>query len=395
MPFSPPEASYGMPSTPAYTTRVLESIHDVTAETWDALVGDDESPFVEHAWLEALEDTGCVGRNTGWLSAHLGVWRGDTLVGAAPTYVKSHSAGEFVFDWSWADYAERIGIEYYPKIVVAVPFTPATGLRVLVAPGEDRSHVVHLMAQTARSLCENVGASGVHVLFPRDDEANLWESTGYLRRDGYQYHWFRHGASTFDDYLARFSSKHRNQIKREIRVVKDAGIDVSVLRPEEYTNAMAQAMHRFYKITVERHGPWGRLYLTPAFFARTIETLRHRMAWIVARDARTGAVVGGAFNVTKGNRLFGRYWGANAEVPCLHFVTCYYESVRYCIERRLDVFEPGAGGEHKRARGFAPTLTHSAHWLRDTRLRNALRPWLTAERARVAELAGMGGDADA
>jgi predicted N-acyltransferase len=371
-----------------YTFRILERVSDVRAAEWDAMLTEDSSPFVEYAWLDAIEDTGCVGPETGWIAAHLTGWRGSKLVMAAPSYVKGNSEGEFVFDWGWADLADRMGLSYYPKIVVAVPFTPASGARVLVAPDEDRGHAIGMMASAARQWCQKVGASGVHVLFPRAEEADAWEASGYLRREGYQFHWHRDGAATFDEYLARFNSKQRNQIKREVRSIESAGIDVRTLQPEEHSVKVARAMHAFYASTIERHGVWGRMYLNERFFERVVECFRDRLAWVVAKDRRSGTIVGGAFNVACGSRLYGRYWGADVAVPFLHFAVCYYAGIRHCLERGLNVFEPGAGGEHKRARGFVPTITRSAHWLADARLRSILAPWLARERLRVAEIVG-------
>lgn len=366
-----------------YTLRVLERVRDVDPETWNALLAEDSSPFVEHAWLDMLEETGCVGGDTGWTAAHLSLWRGERLVAVAPSYFKENSEGEFVFDWAWADFAKRIRVPYYPKIVVSVPFTPATGGRVLVAPGEDRELLTRIVAQAARQACPQVGASSVHVLFPNENEMPAWERSGYLRREGFQFHWFRGSDTTFEGYLARFSSKQRNQIKRELRGVAEQGIAVETLEPGQHNLEIARTMYGFYEKTIGKHGMWGRLYLTKSFFDTVIDRFRHRLAWVVARETQTGEIVGGAFNVTKGRRLYGRYWGSLNEIPFLHFVVCYYAGIRFCIERGLDVFEPGAGGEHKRARGFVPTLTRSAHWLEDARLRSALAPWLTAERARV------------
>jgi hypothetical protein len=380
-----------MSATP-YTLRVLGRIREIPAAEWDALVDDDSSPFVEHRWLDALEETGCVGEGTGWTPAHLSLWRGDTLVAASPSYIKGNSEGEFVFDWSWADFASRAGIRYYPKVVVAVPFTPATGARVLVAPGEDRAQATRLIANAAREWCERIGASSVHVLFPGEDEATSWEASGYFRRAGFQFHWFRDGAPTFDDYLARFTSKQRNQIKREMKGVTSAGIAVETLSPEAHTPELARAMHALYASTIDKHGVWGRLYLNTRFFESVVERFRDRLAWVVARDATSGDIVAGAFNIVRGKRLYGRYWGARVDVPYLHFAVCYYAGIRHCIENGIDVFEPGAGGEHKRARGFVPTLTHSAHWLSDPRLRAVLGPWLARERERVRELIDGGGD---
>ena len=371
-----------------YELRVIERVRDVPQEKWNALLGEDSSPFVEWTWLDMLEETGCVGGETGWAPAHLSLWRGGELVAIAPSYVKGHSQGEFVFDWGWAELAERLGIRYYPKVLVAVPFTPATGDRVLVAPSVDRSDVTRVIAEGARQWCSRLGASGVHVLFPREDEARDWEAAGYLRRDGFQFHWFRKGARSWAEYLERFSSKQRNQIKRELRGVEEHGVVVETVRPEGYGRDLAHVMHDLYERTIDRHGVWGRLYLNQRFFERVVERFRDRLAWVVARRQAGGEIVGGAFNVMSRTRLYGRYWGAgaNVDLPFLHFAVCYYEGIRFCIERGLEVFEPGAGGEHKRARGFVPTLTRSAHWLADARMRSALAPWLARERQRVESL---------
>jgi predicted N-acyltransferase len=367
-----------------YELRVLASVREIAREKWDALVGEDSSPFVEWTWLDMLEETGCVGRGTGWVSAHLSLWQREELVALAPSYLKAHSEGEFVFDWGWAELAERMGVRYYPKVVVAVPFTPATGDRVLVAQGADRRRTTRVMADAARRWCQRLSASGVHVLFTREEEACDWEAEGYLRRDAIQFHWHRRGATTWDDYLQRFSSKQRNQIKRELRGVQEKGIVVETLTEAAHTLDVARSMHAFYASTIERHGIWGRMYLNLDFFERVVERFRGRLACVVARRGTSGEIVAGAFNVAAKRRLYGRYWGSVVDVPYLHFAVCYYEGIRHCIERGLDVFEPGAGGEHKRARGFVPTLTRSAHWVADARLRGVLKPWLARERERVA-----------
>jgi predicted N-acyltransferase len=374
--------------------RVLQHVSDIPAAAWNSLLRPGSSPFVEHEWLELLEATGCVGGGTGWIPAHVSLWRGDALVAAAPAYAKENSEGEFVFDWSWADFSERLGVAYYPKLVVAVPFTPASGDRVLVAKDEDRELVTRTVADGVRTLCERVDASGVHVLFPLEAESTAWQERGYMRREGFQFHWFRHGASTFDDYLARFTSKQRNQIKRELRGVRERGIVVETLPPEGHTPEVARAMYRFYTSTIEKHGMWGRRYLTERFFLAVTQRFQQRLAWVVARDGASGEIVAGAFNVTDGRTLYGRYWGARVDVPFLHFVVCYYAGIAHAIERKVDVFEPGAGGEHKRPRGFVPTLTRSAHWVADRRLRAALAPWLERERARVRGLVASGSEDD-
>ncbi|MDP9037517.1 MAG: GNAT family N-acetyltransferase, partial [Myxococcota bacterium] len=329
------------PGKTSYTLRALGGVRDVTRESWDALLGAESSPFVEWTWLDALEETRCVGGETGWHPRHLSLWRDDRLVAAAPSYLKEHSEGEFVFDWSWAEFAQRLGVPYYPKLVFAVPFTPATGDRVLVRPGEDRAEITRIIASAARAWCQGAGASSVHVLFPREEEARAWESAGYLRRDGLQFRWFRHEARTFADYLAGFSSKQRNQIRRELRGVAEQGVTVETLSPEEHTVDVARVMHELYARTIDKHGVWGRMYLNESFFERIVERFRHRLAWVVAREQRSGEIVGGAFNVMRGRHLYGRYWGARAEVPFLHFAVCYYAGIAFCLEKGLDVFEPG------------------------------------------------------
>jgi predicted N-acyltransferase len=367
----------------SHELRVLQRVREVPKEKWDALVGDDSSPFVEWTWLDMLEEAGCVGDDTGWMPAHLSLWRDGELIAVAPSYVKGHSEGEFVFDWSWAELAERLGVRYYPKLVLAVPFTPATGDRVLAAPGVDRAWATRVVAEVARRWCDRIGASSVHVLFPREEESNGWEAEGYLRRDAFQFHWHRDGARTWDEYLSRFSSKQRNQIKRELRGVQANGIVVETLDPAAHTRDLAHAMYALYSSTIDKHGVWGRLYLNLRFFELLVDRFGDRLAWVVARRGSNGEIVAGAFNVASRTRLYGRYWGTHVDVPFLHFAVCYYEGIRFCLERGLDVFEPGAGGEHKRARGFVPTLTRSAHWVADRQMRAVLAPWLARERARV------------
>jgi predicted N-acyltransferase len=374
-----------------YELRIVQRVREIPRDQWDALVGPEGSPFVEWTWLDALEETGCVGGESGWTPAHLTLWQDQKLVALAPSYLKGHSEGEFVFDWSWADLADRLGVAYYPKLVVAVPFTPVTGDRVLTSAAmsdAERASATAIVGEAARAWCKRVGASGVHVLFTGEAETSAWEASGYLRRDGYQFHWFRDGASSWPDYLARFTSKQRNQIKRELRGIEQRGVVVETLAAEGHTREMARTMHAFYATTIEKHGVWGRLYLNVRFFEAVVDRFRDRLAWVVARDRASGEVLGGAFNVMKGRRLYGRYWGAGerVDVPYLHFAVCYYEGIRFCIERGLDVFEPGAGGEHKRARGFVPTRTRSAHWIADGRMRNILVPWLARERDRVTRV---------
>ena len=356
------------------------AIDEVPAAEWDALAPDG-SPFVEHAWLSCLEEAGCATARRGWRPAHLTLREGGALVGAAPCYVKDNSEGEFVFDWSWADFAARVGLEYYPKLVCAVPFTPAGGERVLVAKGQDPARVVAAAAQAMAHLTKELGLSSAHVLFPREPEIDHLEGAGWLRRAGVQFQWHNRGYRDWDDFLSTFNSKKRNQLKRERAQLAKDGVTVETLRAADLTPEVIEAMFGFYGSTVDKFH-WGRRYLNRRFFDLVATRFAERLAWVVAK--KDGALVAGAFNVKKGKVLYGRYWGSAIELPFLHFNVCYYHGVAECIAEGLDRFEPGAGGEHKRARGFAPTLTHSAHLLADPRLRKPIAAFLAREREAIA-----------
>ena len=372
----------------SFTLHVHSSVSEIPKETWDACVGDD-SPFVEHTWLSCFEDAGCVGGEdddhdhaVAWQPAHLALYDGKELVGLAPSYVKTNSEGEFIFDWSCADLARRIGLSYYPKLLVASPFSPVTGARVLVSPAwrARRDEAIVAMASAARQVADESKLSSAHALFLRDDEAALWERAGYSRRASVQYHWFNEGYETFDDWVATFKSKKRNQLRREAAQPGKDGVRIATLAPDEITPAIVAAMYRFYLVTVDKF-MWGRRYLNRRFFELVADRFRHRLAWVVA--FRGDEPIAGAFNLEKGDRLYGRYWGATAELPFLHFNVCYYHGIRHCIERDLKVFEPGAGGEHKLARGFRPTMMHSAHYVQNARFRQIIDDFLLREREAV------------
>ncbi|WP_373047868.1 GNAT family N-acetyltransferase [Vulgatibacter sp.] len=371
-------------STPSTTLRLLGAIAEVPAASWDALLGRDSTPFLAHAWIDALEASGAAAPETGWTPRHLTLWRGERLVAAAPAWVRADSRGEFVFDWGWAEAAERAGIRYYPKLTVAVPFTPATGERFLVAPGEDRAALETALSLAAVEVARELGLSGVHVLFPTDGQGEALESAGYATRVGLQYHWRNAGYRTWDDFLARFPAKQRANLRRERAAAAKQGIEIRTLRGDEVRALDPDLVHRIYLSTVDKM-VWGMRYLNRDFFARILRTVPG-VEWVEAR--REGRVVAGALNVASATRLYGRYWGALEEHPFLHFHVCYYHSIDDCIARGLSVFEPGAGGEHKLSRGFEPAFTRSAHWLADPRLARAVREFLEREafllEARVA-----------
>ncbi|MDB4994437.1 MAG: hypothetical protein JWM74_1869 [Myxococcaceae bacterium] len=371
--------------------RVLDRVREIPEAEWNALVGPDDSPFVEHTWLACLEEAGCASAAAGWLPAHAALYEDGTLVALAPTYMKTSSEGEFVFDWSWADLARRVGTEYYPKLVTAVPFTPATGARVLTRPGDDRAARVTTMARALVQAAPEIGAHGVHALFPTETEVEAWVEAGYLLRYGIQYHFRNNGYATFEDFLKTLPSKKRTQLRREAKQPAKDGVTIERLGPDDYTPAVTKRMFELYLATVDKF-MWGRRYLNLKFFELLVERFRHRLAWVVAR--KDGEIIAGAFNVERGKRLYGRYWGATVDLPFLHFNVCYYHGIEECIARGLEVFEPGAGGEHKRARGFDPTITYSAHWIRDPRMRGILRDFVTRERSAIEAHVAAGGEGD-
>jgi hypothetical protein len=362
-------------------------VSEVPRAAWDALVGGG-SPFMEWDWLGTLEEARCVVSETGWLPQHLTLWEGEQLLGACPLYVKSHSLGEFVFDQGWAAAAARAGLEYYPKLLVAVPVTPVTGVRFLAAPGEE-GRVVTTLAAALEELCERQGFSSAHVNFPRPEEATALVARGWLRRTGYQYHWTNTGFRAFDDYLGSLRSKRRNQVRREQRELEAQGVEITAHVGEVIPDELFPVMFQLYRETVAQL-PWGQQYLNARFFELVAERFRPRLCVIVARQH--GEVIAGTFNVQKGDALYGRYWGALRPLRHLHFNVCYYAAIRHCISQGLRRFEPGAGGEFKHFRGFEAQTTESVHWIRDARLRAAVRDFLARERRAVArEVAWLGG----
>jgi predicted N-acyltransferase len=348
---------------------------------WNALVAE-ESPFLEWDWLASLEEAGTLTEESGWLPHPLVVRDGGRLIAACPLYLKGHSQGEFVFDWGWADAAERAGIRYYPKLLVGIPFTPVTGARFLVAAGEDRALWTRRIAEALREFCTARGLSSVHVNFCTPDELPALEACGFLPRIGIQYHWQNNGYACFEDYLARFRSKRRNQIRRERRALEESGVRIEVFAGDAIPNELFEPMFEFYRSTVENHH-WGGQYLNLEFFDQIRQRYRERLVFIVA--FLQDEPIAGTFNVAKGDALYGRYWGAARYMRHLHFNVCYYAAIEYCIRAGLSRFEPGAGGEYKQIRGFDAQPTYSAHFLAEARLADAVERFLEQERAQAGE----------
>jgi len=363
-----------------------EGVSRVARGEWDALVGA-ETPFLEWDWLASLEDSGAVGARAGWLPMPLLARERGRLVAACPAYVKTHSEGEFVFDFAWAEAAARAGIPYYPKLLVGVPFTPVTGTRFLVAPDVDRGETIRELGAALRELCLNARLSGVHINFCREHESALlsqgsaaagMDASPYLLRVGFQYHWHNADYESFDDYLRQFRSKRRNQIKRERRELERQGIAIEVLTGDAIGDDLVEPMYRCYLATIESHY-WGRQYLNRRFFELLRDRFRHRLCLVVARKG--DEVIALTTNVIKGDALYGRYWGALQHARYLHFNVCYYAAIEHCIAAGIARFEPGAGGDYKFLRGFDPQPTYSVHFLAEPRLARAVAGYLEHERA--------------
>ena len=341
--------------------RILDGVGEAPEDAWNGLMGA-ENPFMSHGFLSALELAGCVGAGTGWQPRPLVVYDGARLVGAAASYVKAHSMGEFVYDWAWADAAARAGLPYYPKWVIACPFSPVGGRRLLVDPSlspEGRVRVQRLLLETALEVSRDEGMAGVHMLFSLPEEVALAADMGFAHRVGMQCHWKNGGYTDFDDFLGRFRAKRRKTIKRERRSVRDMGIVVKTLMGDEIDDSHCEHAFRFYGETVDKF-LYGRRYLNARFFELLWKGMKPRLQLTLA--TRDGEVLAGALGLSDRERVYGRYWGADSQVPFLHFEVCSYAPVEECIRRGLRVFEAGSGGaHHKYPRGFSPVLTHSAH----------------------------------
>jgi len=360
---------------PEFTVTTIERVADVPASEWDLLAGKDY-PFTRHAFLDALERHGCVGEQAGWIPSHLLVHANGQLVGATPAYVKLHSQGEFVFDWSWAEAYTRHGLDYYPKLVSAIPFTPSTGPRLLVHPHADGPKVRQALTAGAVEVSKAMQASSFHWLFPRADDADALESGGLLVRSGCQFHWRNRGYRDFRDYLDALTAKRRKEIRRERRDAAAAPVEIEIHDGHTATEAHWRAYHGLYSSTYDRK--WGYPALTVPFFVDVAQSLPEQTLVVLAK--RDGRYVAGAHCFVGRDTLFGRNWGCLEHHRGLHFEMCYYQLIEHCIRRGLDHFDAGAQGEHKLLRGFLPVETRSVHWIRDSRFRAAIGRFLAEER---------------
>ena len=367
----------------ALTFRVLRHIRDVDAAAWNALLTDDDAPVLRWQWLDALETSGSASAATGWEARHLTAWRGSRLVGFAPAWKKHHSMGEYVYDFGWAQAAQSLGVSYYPKFLVSVPLSPLTARRFVVAADEQGDAVWKGLVDLAWATALSEKCSSVHILFPPQAEALALEGSAPapFRRRSMQYHWKNPGYATYDDFLSRFDSKRRHQLRREAGAAAKQGISLSTLRGQgALTQSHAGLAYRFYEATCEKNG-WGQVQLNRRFFELAFSSMPEHLEMVLAK--REGTVIAGAFNLATRKRLYGRYWGCFEEHPFLHFNVCLYHSIADCISLGREAFEPGAGGEHKISRGFTPTAIHSLHRIFNARLETAVRAFCAREALEV------------
>lgn len=359
--------------------QVFHSLREVAPESWNRLIGD-AFPFAEYDYLLALEEGHCVGIEPGWEPRYLTLWEGKQLQAACYLYRKTNSNGEYIFDWDWANAYQRYGQRYFPKLTSAVPFTPATGPKLLVAA--DASNPGELQQQllaSALELVQQEGCSSLHFLFIPAEEREIYEAAGLLLRHSFQFHWQNQGYGSFEDFLSRLRSKRRKEILRERRQVQEQGLEVILLRGEEIEPKLCRVMYDFYLTTIDRK--WAMPYLSYEFFQYIFTHFRDQLVLALAR--KQGRWVAGTINYHKGPNLFGRYWGCRQDFRSLHFELCYYRLIEYAIEQGVQRFEAGAQGAHKIQRGFLPNLTYSAHWIAHPAFHRAIGEFIGEEKRSI------------
>lgn len=354
---------------------IIGAINEVTADEWNALAGE-ENPFIRYEFLAALETHHCVGERFGWIPQHITVRDADNkLIGAVPLYLKDNSYGEFVFDWGWADAYHRHGLEYYPKLVVATPYTPATGPRLLIDREQDYYTVANLLIEASVQHATNLKVSSLHWLFTNNRDTRQLTEQGFMQRLGCQFHWRNADYESFDHYLQALSRGKRKNINQERRQVRDAGVHLEILSGHDTTERHWQIFHRYYESTFMKLG--GYATLSAEFFQEVAQTMPDNVMLVMA--SQNGKSIASALSFRGSDTLYGRHWGCEKEVKALHFEACYYQGIEYCINNGLQRFEPGAQGEHKIARGFLPTPTYSTHWIANPVFKEAISEFLNHE----------------
>lgn len=364
----------------SYTVSWIHQIAEIPKEAWDPLAQPLTTPFFEWDWLHTLESSGSATGKAGWMPCHLTVWRDRRLVAAAPLYLKGHSYGEFVFDHQFADLSERLGLSYYPKLLGMSPFTPAEGYRFLIAPDEDEEELLRLMVAEIDHFCDRNQISSCHFLYVDPQWQARLQQCGFSPWRHHNYIWHNDQYGSFDDYLKAFNANQRRNIKRERKAMAKSGLTLKTLSGDEIPRALFPLMYRFYENTCDKFGWWGSKYLTKRFFEQLYSTYRHRVLFVAAYPESSHGddrhPVGMSFCLTKGDRLYGRYWGSHDEIDCLHFNVCYYQPIEWAIDHKIKVFDPGAGGRHKKRRGFPATPNVSLHRFYSSRLSKIILPYL-------------------
>jgi hypothetical protein len=360
-----------------YRTHIVSSLLEVGQARWDALVDaqDNPNPFLSYAFLHALHESGSAAPETGWQPQYIVLYDGEALAAALPLYVKGHSYGEYVFDWAWADAYQRHGLEYYPKLLSAIPFTPVAGPRLMAVDAAARAALLEVLVATQGAA----EVSSTHVLFPPEEQARQLQDAGFMLRSGVQFHWLNQGYKNFDEFLATLEQKKRKNIRAERRKVREAGVSLRRVRGRDATDADWLLFNRCYRHTYKAH--YSTPYLNLDFFRRIGQTMPDNILLVIA--ARDGRDIAASLVIHNETTLFGRYWGELEHVPCLHFEAAYYQPLEFCIEQGIQAFEGGAQGEHKMARGFLPTRTWSAHWLAHPAFADAIERFLEREKGGI------------
>lgn len=366
-------------STKSYQLEIVEKLSDIPAAAWQSLIPSDASPFLKYEFLQTLEETGCVGGDTGWQIAHLILREGDHLIGAMPLYLKQHSYGEFVFDWSWAQAYEQQGMAYYPKALCAIPFTPVQGARILCSAKHAQDVQAHLVAGLKTLVTQN-HLSSAHVLFPTEAEVQAFQDQGFMLRDSVQFHWHNQDYQNFEHFLSALNMKRRKNIRREREIVAATGIQFVHLPGSMATEEDWDFFYRCYANTyIEHHSS---PYLNASFFKLLGQRMPENLHLIIAYQE--SVPIAASLLIVDANTVYGRYWGAMKHIPCLHFETAYYQAIEYCIEKKIQIFEGGAQGEHKMARGFLPKTIQSAHFIADPQFSKAVKHFLDREHQGIA-----------
>lgn len=359
--------------------KFLPHIANLKANEWNTLFNTDY-PFVQHAFLSALETSGCTQTSTGWTPQHILVYQNNHLIAAMPCFIKSHSYGEYVFDWAWANAYQQHGLSYYPKLLAAIPFTPATGARLSFSPSiqtnEDKRRIISTIDQAIRDKFTAQPLSSQHLLFPDAELSHLLAQSGWKQRLCMQYHWFNRSYNSFDDFLSRFKSRKRKTVRKERQAIIDQGISINIALGGDISHKLMQDFYRFYHMTyLKRSGQHG--YLNLAFFQLLLEHMRDNLVLICAQKG--DVLIGAALCFKDNNNLYGRYWGCEQEYEFLHFEACYYQGIEFCIQHGLQRFDPGAQGEHKIPRGFEPITTYSNHKIANNDFSRAINHFIDEE----------------